>query len=71
MDTDRAWIYIVEDCGNGIVFADNEEDARKEVINAYLNHYTEFEPEYSTIIVKNAIENNNVFLDFPNVIEVF
>lgn len=71
MDINRIWIYVVEDCGEGVVFADSEEEARETVINAYLNHYREFEPECATVLIKNAAENNNVFSDFPNVVEVF
>ena len=71
MDINRIWIYVVEDCGYGVVFADNEEEARKTVINAYLNHYIGFDPECTTVLIKNAIENNNVFSDSPDVVEVF
>lgn len=70
MDINRIWIYVVEDCGQGVVFADTAEEARETVINAYLNHYTEFDPEYATVSIENAAENNNVFSDFPNVVEV-
>lgn len=70
MDLERLWIYRLEDCGCGIVIADDKDSAKENVINAYLNHYSEFDPEYAVIQVERAIENNNVFLDCPDVIEV-
>lgn len=38
MNADNIWIYKLEDCGCGIVIADNKEQAIDKVINAYLNH---------------------------------
>lgn len=36
----------------------------------YLNHYSEFDPEYAVIQVEKAADNQNMFLDCPDVIEV-
>ena len=70
MNADNIWIYKLEDCGCGIVIADNKEQAIDKVINAYLNHYSEFDPEYAVIHVEKAADNQNMFLDCPDVIEV-
>lgn len=67
---DKIWIYTVEDCGRGVVIADDEEEAIERVLDAYMNHYSEFDPEYAVIQIGKAIENNNVFSDCPYVIEV-
>ena len=67
---DKIWIYTVEDCGRGVVIADDDEEAKEKVLNAYVSHYTEFDPEYATIQINKAVENNNVFSDCPYVIEV-
>ena len=50
--------------------ADNKELAKEKVINAYLQHYTEFDPDYAVIQIENALENGNIFTDCPDVIEV-
>lgn len=70
MDVNKIWIYTVEYCGIGVVIADSEEEAKEKVIEAYLKHYTEFEPECTKIMIKNAVEDNNVFPDCYDVIEV-
>lgn len=67
---DKIWIYTVKDCGRGVVIADDDEEAKEKVLNAYVSHYTEFDPEYATIQINKAVENNNVFSDCPYVIEV-
>lgn len=69
-DISKVWIYKVEDCCCGVVIASNKESARKKIINAYLQHYTEFDPDYATIQIENALENGNIFTDCPDVIEV-
>lgn len=70
IDLNKIWIYKLEDCCCGIVIADDEDSAKENVINAYSKHYSEFDPEYAVIQVERAVENSNVFLDCPNVIEV-
>lgn len=67
---DKIWIYTVKDCARGVVIADDDEEAKEKVLNAYMSHYTEFDPEYATIQINKAVENNNVFSDCPYVIEV-
>lgn len=69
-DISKVWIYKIEDCACGVVIADDKETAREKVINSYLQHYTEFDPDYAVIQIENALENGNVFADCPDVIEV-
>lgn len=70
MDVDKIWIYTVADCGRGVVIADDEDEAKERVLNAYVNHCTEFDPEHAIVKIVKALENNNVFSDCPYVIEV-
>lgn len=53
-DINKVWIYRIEDCACGAVIADNKELAKEKVINAYLQHYTEFDPDYAVIQIENA-----------------
>lgn len=69
-DINKVWIYRIEDCACGAVIADNKELAKEKVINAYLQHYTEFDPDYAVIQIENALENGNIFTDCPDVIEI-
>ena len=69
-DINKVWIYRIEYCACGAVIADNKELAKEKVINAYLQHYTEFDPEYATIQIARALENGNIFSDCPDVIEI-
>ena len=69
-DVNKIWIYKIEDCCCGIVIADDKASAREKVIDAYLQHYTEFDPDYAVIQIENALENGNIFEDCPAVIEV-
>lgn len=70
MKLKELYIYRIEDIAIGIVKADSEENAREMVINAYLQHYREFYPEYATIQIDNVLENGNSFEDFPDVVEI-
>lgn len=70
MKLKELYIYRIEDIAIGIVKADSEENAREMVINAYLQHYREFDPEYATIQIDNVLENGNAFEDFPDVVEI-
>ena len=69
-DINKVWIYRIEDCACGAVIADDEESAMEKVINAYMQHYTEFDPEYAVIQIDRALENGNIFADCPDVIEI-
>lgn len=70
MEIKNLYIYKIEDIAIGIVRATSREDAKDKVLNAYSQHYSEFDATYATIQIDNVIENENVFMDFPDVIEV-
>ena len=82
MEVDNVWIYTVVKCYGadknyavkdlckGVVIADNREEARKKVTEAYIDHYVSYDPIHDIVRIENAAQKACIFEDHPDVVEV-
>lgn len=69
MDIKDLYGYQIEDLAIGIVKANNEEEARRKVYEAYSKHNDCFDP-YNDDVAIWKIDDDSWFGDSPDVLEV-
>lgn len=69
METKDLYGYQIEDLAMGVVKANNEEEARRKVYEAYIKHNDCFDP-YNDDVAIWKIDEDSWFSDSPDVLEV-
>lgn len=67
---EHIWVYKIEEWGCGVIFADDEDEAKERLIDTMSSSYSGFYEDDLTIQIDNAFECGILRPDHPHVVEV-